>query len=148
MLKVLIVDDEFIVRTGLINCINWKGLHLTLIGEAANGREALEIIQQKAPDIVLLDMIMPEMSGMELIQKLEELNIRTNIIILSCHEDYNYVRDAFKKECVIISSSFPPLLMKFQKLFGMYLRKSYRNRIPLLSILYQTYRITERYVPI
>ncbi len=97
MLKVLIVDDEFIVRTGLINCINWKGLHLTLIGEAANGREALEIIQQKAPDIVLLDMIMPEMSGMALIQKLEELNIRTNIIILSCHEDYNYVRDAFKK---------------------------------------------------
>ena len=97
MLKVLIVDDEFIFRTGLINCINLKDLHLTLIGEAANGREALKIIQQKSPDIVLLDMIMPEMSGMELIRKLEELNIKTNIIILSCHEDYNYVRDAFKK---------------------------------------------------
>lgn len=44
MLKVLIVDDEFIVRAGLINCINWKMLELQLIGEASNGQEALQII--------------------------------------------------------------------------------------------------------
>lgn len=97
MLKVLVVDDEFIVRAGLINCINWKDLNLQLIGEASNGQEALEIILQNTPDIILLDLIMPEMTGMELIQKLEDLNIKTNIIILSCHEDYNYVRNAFKK---------------------------------------------------
>ncbi len=97
MLKVLIVDDEFIVRTGLVNCIDWESLHLRLIGEASNGREALNIILRDTPDIVLLDLIMPEMDGMELIQKLEELGIKTNIIILSCHEDYSYVRDAFKK---------------------------------------------------
>lgn len=97
MLKVLVVDDEFIVRTGLINCINWKKLDLCLIGEASNGRDALEMIIQDTPDIILLDLIMPEMNGMELIHKLEELNIKTNIIILSCHEDYRYVRDAFKK---------------------------------------------------
>lgn len=97
MLKVLVVDDEFIVRTGLINCIDWEALHLKLVGEASNGREALNLIRENTPDIVLLDMIMPEMNGMELIEKLEELNIQTNIIILSCHEDYNYVRDAFKK---------------------------------------------------
>lgn len=97
MLKVLVVDDEFIVRTGLINCIDWEALHLNLIGEASNGREALKIIMQNTPDLILLDMIMPEMNGMELIQKLEERNIKTNIIILSCHEDYNYVRNAFKR---------------------------------------------------
>lgn len=97
MLKVLVVDDEFIVRTGLINCIDWEALHLKLIGEASNGREALDIIIKETPDLILLDLIMPEMNGMELIQKLEELNIKTNIIILSCHEDYSYVRDAFKK---------------------------------------------------
>lgn len=97
MLKVLVVDDEFIVRTGLISCIQWEDMHLELIGEASNGQEALDIILEKSPDIVLLDLLMPGMTGMELIQKLEELNIRTNIIILSCHEDYSYVRDAFKK---------------------------------------------------
>ena len=97
MLKVLVVDDEFIVRTGLINCIDWEAQHLKLIGEASNGREALDIIIKETPDLILLDLIMPEMNGMELIQKLEELNIKTNIIILSCHEDYSYVRDAFKK---------------------------------------------------
>ena len=97
MLKVLIVDDEFIVRAGLINCINWKMLELQLIGEASNGQEALQIILQDTPDIILLDLIMPEMTGMELLQKLEDLNIKTNIIILSCHEDYTHVRNAFKK---------------------------------------------------
>ena len=97
MLKVLIVDDELIVRAGLINCINWKMLELQLIGEASNGQEALQIILQDTPDIILLDLIMPEMTGMELLQKLEDLNIKTNIIILSCHEDYTHVRNAFKK---------------------------------------------------
>lgn len=97
MLKVLIVDDEFIVRAGLISCIDWKALDLALIGEAANGQDALNIILHEVPDILLLDLLMPEMTGMELIDKLEELHIKTNIIILSCHEDYSYVRDAFKK---------------------------------------------------
>ena len=65
---------EFIVRAGLINCINWKMLELQLIGEASNGQEALQIILQDTPDIILLDLIMPEMTGMELLQKLEDLD--------------------------------------------------------------------------
>lgn len=97
MLKVLVVDDEFIVRAGLISCINWEEMNLNLIGEASNGQEALDIILKETPDIILLDLLMPVMTGMELIQKLEDLNIKSNIVILSCHEDYNYVREAFKK---------------------------------------------------
>lgn len=97
MLKVLVVDDEFIVRAGLISCINWEEMNLDLIGEASNGHEALDIILKETPDIILLDLLMPVMTGMELIQKLEDLNIKSNIVILSCHEDYNYVREAFKK---------------------------------------------------
>lgn len=97
MLKVLVVDDEFIVRMGLISCIRWEEMNLQLIGEASNGKEALDMIIKETPDIILLDLLMPGMTGMDLIQELEERNIRTNIIILSCHEDYSYVRDAFKK---------------------------------------------------
>lgn len=97
MLKVLVVDDEFIVRAGLISCISWEEMNLKLIGEASNGQEALDIILKETPDIILLDLLMPVMTGMELIQELEDLNIKTNIVILSCHEDYNYVREAFKK---------------------------------------------------
>ena len=97
MLKVLVVDDEFIVRAGLIGCIDWKQMNLELAGEASNGQEALDIILKETPDIILLDLLMPVMTGMELIQKLEDLKVKTNIIILSCHEDYNYVREAFKK---------------------------------------------------
>ena len=76
MLKVLIVDDEFIVRAGLINCINWKMLELQLIGEASNGQEALQIILQDTPDIILLDLIMPEMTGMELLQKIRRFKYK------------------------------------------------------------------------
>lgn len=109
-MKVLIVDDEFIVRAGLISCIDWEQLGLELIGEAANGQEALNIILKETPDIILLDLLMPEMTGMELIQKLQTLKIHTNIIILSCHEDYNYVREAFKmgvKDYILKLSSTP-----------------------------------------
>lgn len=110
MLKVLVVDDEFIVRAGLINCINWNQMNLSLIGEAANGEEALKLILDHHPDIILLDLIMPVMSGMELIEKIAELNIKTNIIILSCHEDYSYVRQAFKygvRDYILKLSSTP-----------------------------------------
>ncbi|MEY8410388.1 response regulator [Lachnospiraceae bacterium 62-26] len=110
MLKVLVVDDEFIVRAGLINCINWNQMNLSLVGEAANGKEALSLILNRRPDIVLLDLIMPVMSGMELIEKIAELNIKTNIIILSCHEDYSYVRQAFKygvRDYILKLSSTP-----------------------------------------
>ena len=48
MLKVLVVDDEFIVRAGLINCINWNQMNLSLVGEAANGKEALSLIDRKS----------------------------------------------------------------------------------------------------
>lgn len=110
MLKVLIVDDEFIVRAGLISCMNWEQMGLSLIGEASNGQEALEMILRETPDIILLDLIMPVMNGMELIQKLDELNIHTNIVILSCHEDYSYVRQAFKhgvRDYILKLSSTP-----------------------------------------
>ncbi len=96
MLKVLIVDDEFIVRVGLKNCIDWEKMNLRLVGEASNGEEALRLIEEEIPDIILLDIMMPVMNGIELINELFSRGIKTNIIILSCHDDYSYVREAFK----------------------------------------------------
>ncbi len=96
MLKVLIVDDEFIVRVGLRNCIDWDTMNLRLMGEAENGAEALQLIEKEVPDIILLDIMMPVMNGIELMNELAAREIRTNIVILSCHGDYSHVREAFK----------------------------------------------------
>ena len=96
MLKVLIVDDEFIVRLGLKSCIDWAKMNLLLIGEASNGLEALQLIEKEVPDIILLDITMPVMNGIELMNELSLRRIKTNVIILSCHDNYSYVREAFK----------------------------------------------------
>lgn len=68
MLSVLIVDDEPIFRMGLRSGINWADLDCKIIGEASNGKEALSIIEEKKPNIILLDIKMPGMDGIELLK--------------------------------------------------------------------------------
>ena len=65
MYKLLIVDDEKQVREGLKRLLPWQDYGITIIGEAINGREALGIIEDQRPDIVLLDIQMPVMNGLE-----------------------------------------------------------------------------------
>jgi two-component system response regulator YesN len=96
MLKILIVDDEVLVRVGIKSVINWDDLNMELIGEASNGKEAWEMIAVKRPDIVLLDIIMPEMDGIELLKKIKEAGIHTKVLILSCHDEFAYVRQAMQ----------------------------------------------------
>lgn len=67
MVKVLIVDDEAVVRIGLKSMIDWKTNGFDLVGEAPNGEKALELIESQQPDIVLTDIKMPAMDGLELI---------------------------------------------------------------------------------
>ncbi len=96
MYKVLIVDDEVLVRIGIKSYIQWDELGLVLIGEASNGIEALKIIEEEYPEIILLDIKMPEMDGIELLRILNKRKIFARVIVLSCHDDYEYVREALK----------------------------------------------------
>lgn len=95
MKKVLIVDDDFIVRTYLKQMLAWeeKGY---LLQDAKNGQEALDICQQLQPDIVITDMSMPIMNGIDLIKNLKSKYPKINIIVLSCHDDFSYVKEAMK----------------------------------------------------
>lgn len=63
--KVLIVEDEVLVREGLKSVIGWDKLGMEVVGDAANGRQALEIYERERPDIVLTDIRMPVMDGLE-----------------------------------------------------------------------------------
>lgn len=94
--KILIVEDEVLVRCGLKAMVNWERLGVELIGDASNGKEALEIYKAKKPDIVMTDIKMPVMDGLELIEKIREEDQITKIILLTCYEEFSYLMRAMK----------------------------------------------------
>lgn len=96
MKKVLIVDDDFLVRTYLKQMINWESHGFYIIGDAKNGREALELLQRDGVDILIADVSMPIMDGIELTRRVKKFSPSTHILILSCHDDFVYVKEAMK----------------------------------------------------
>lgn len=96
MKKVLIVDDDFLVRTYLKQMINWEEHGFYIVDDAKNGREALEILQRDGADILIADISMPIMDGIELTRQVKRFSPRTHILILSCHDDFIYVKEAMK----------------------------------------------------
>lgn len=97
MLRVLIVDDEPIVRIALREIIKWDSYGCEIAGEASNGREALRMIRGGNIDLVLVDMQMPIMTGIEFIKELHDTSegIKTGVIVLSAYRNYEYVRESF-----------------------------------------------------
>ncbi len=96
MVKVLIVDDELLVRVGLKSYIDWAKHGFELLEDARDGVEALERIALEKPDILLTDIKMPRMDGLELIRRIRERNLAIRIIVLSCYEDFETVKEAMK----------------------------------------------------
>lgn len=97
MRKVMIVDDESLVRVGFQTIIDWEAHGYQISGAYKNGLEAWEAIQLEGPpDVLLTDIKMPEMDGLELIEKIREQNIDCNILILSSHDEFNYLRASIK----------------------------------------------------
>ena len=94
--KVLIVEDEVLVREGLKSVIGWNKLGMEVVGDAANGRQALEIYERERPDIVLTDIRMPVMDGLELIARIREEDKKTGIVILTCYEKFGYLQEALR----------------------------------------------------
>ncbi|MCX7709234.1 MAG: response regulator [Clostridia bacterium] len=96
MKKVLIADDEFLVRLGLKTTIDWEENGFLIVGEAKNGKEAVELFEKFYPDILLTDIRMPVIDGLELIQILKEKKSTLKAVILSHYDDFNYAREAIK----------------------------------------------------
>lgn len=98
MYKMVIVDDEEYVREGLKDTIDWLALDINIVGEAGNGKSALEIIKLEKPEIVLTDISMPYLDGLELIQKTLELVPHTKVILISGYEDFKYAQEAIRNK--------------------------------------------------
>lgn len=95
-MKVFIVDDEKIIRKGISSILHQHLPSVKIIGEASDGVEALEKISQLLPDVVITDIKMPSMDGVELTKQIHALFPDIKIIVLSCYDDYNYVRQSMK----------------------------------------------------
>ncbi|MDR9743922.1 response regulator [Paenibacillus taichungensis] len=94
MYRVLLVDDEEDVREGLVVEVDWEALDLRIVGLAENGREALEMAERVEPDIVVTDISMPFMDGLELAKRLRERNPLVKVVILTGYDEFDYARQA------------------------------------------------------
>ncbi|MEC0137419.1 response regulator [Paenibacillus macerans] len=96
MYSVIIVDDELFVRKGLIEMIDWESSGFKVIDESDNGEDALAIIQAKKPDLVVTDIRMPVLDGLELIEAASKLQLETEFVIISGHNDFRYAQQAVR----------------------------------------------------
>ncbi|WP_138493324.1 response regulator transcription factor [Paenibacillus pinistramenti] len=94
MIKVLIVDDEPKVREGLKAIIPWESCGFTVAGSASNGLEAIDKYEELKPELVVADIRMPGMDGLQLIQTLRERDEKLHILILSGYADFDYAKKA------------------------------------------------------
>src|SRR2546428_5094460 len=95
MTRVMLVDDHELVRQGIAAMLN-SASDLQVVGEARSGREALEVARRELPDVVLMDVRMPDMDGLEATKKLKEERSRTAVIMLTMHDNPTYLRDAVR----------------------------------------------------
>ncbi|MDQ6420230.1 response regulator transcription factor [Paenibacillus sp. LHD-117] len=94
--KVLIVDDEILIRQGIKHFMDWEREGFHIVGEAANGKEALELIAELRPHIVITDIVMPVMDGEELTKQIKQQYPEIEVIILSSFGEFDYVRSTFQ----------------------------------------------------
>lgn len=98
MLKVIIIDDEVLALEYLRNMIDWEANGIELIGEARNGKKALELCKSKPVDIVISDIKMPVMDGIELAKELKLFNGSIKVILVSAYKDFEYAKSAIQYE--------------------------------------------------
>lgn len=90
MIRIALADDHALLREGMRGLLEQEA-DFTVVGEAANGAEAVELVQALQPDVVLMDVVMPELTGIEATKQIKRTNPKTAVIILSAYDDDRYV---------------------------------------------------------
>lgn len=92
MLKVVVVEDEELVRKGIVLTVDWAGAGCAVVGEAANGEEGLEVIRRYRPDLIVTDIRMPKLDGIEMLRRLREEGNRAHVVFLTAYSDFSYAQ--------------------------------------------------------
>lgn len=94
-ISVLLADDHTLFREGMRSLLH-KELNIKVVGEAENGREAVKLALELKPDVIVMDITMPDLNGMEATRKIKKIIPQTKVICLSMHSDRRYVVDMFR----------------------------------------------------
>lgn len=100
MLSLVVIDDEYLLRLGIPQIIDWNAMGITIIGEASNGEDGLALIKSLRPDIVLLDIQMPIMNGLSMMEAMKKEAIPSKIVVLSGYNDFEYAQIAMQNGAV------------------------------------------------
>jgi two-component system response regulator YesN len=131
--RVLIVDDELLIRKGMIHYLDWEQEGFLIVGEAANGQEALALIESVHPHIIITDIVMPIMDGEELTRVVKERYPQIEIMILSSFGEFDYVRSTFQNG--VVDYILKPKLDAQSLLNGL---KKAASRIPMFQTMDRT----------
>ena len=151
--RVLLADDEEEIRTGISRKIDWSALGFALVGEAGNGEEALELAEQLRPDVVLTDIKMPFLDGLELCRRLRVSLPGARLVVFSGFDDFEYARQAVSmgvSEYILKPINAPELTRVLETLRDQLdrqrlerrdmetLRRRYEESLPVLRELFYT----------
>lgn len=153
VIKLVIVDDEKMIRDGLALTINWGEYHIEVVGVAKDGLQALEMCREEKPHIVLTDIRMPKMNGIQLIQALKEEIPQVKVVILSGYDDFSYAQQALKYGAVdylikpIVMKELEQVIIRVkenleQELFGELIHiKHYQELEPMIQPYFNAIRM-------
>lgn len=159
MYRVVIVDDEEEIRKGIVQKIEWDRLGFTIAGEAENGTEALEVIEACTPDVVITDITMPIMNGLELTSLIKESYPTIKVVILTGFNDFTFAQQAIKYGVSdyllkpVLPNDIEALILKLKAEIDhemaqiedvKKLRKHYHESLPVLKDKYLTQLITSK----
>ncbi|CAG7617109.1 helix-turn-helix domain-containing protein [Paenibacillus allorhizosphaerae] len=96
MWNVLLVEDEAFVRRSLKQLVPWEAMGFTIVGEAGDGQEALAMMHACSPDLVITDIVMPVMDGIELMKRAKEEGLESAFVMLTCMNEFEYARQALE----------------------------------------------------
>ena len=96
MVKILIIDDDVLTRKGIQTLMPWSRHHMTIVGEAANGKAALEFLEAHAVDLALVDLDMPVMDGMTFIREASARYPDLNYVVLTVHTEFEYIQNVLR----------------------------------------------------
>jgi len=96
MIRVVLVDDETLVKVGLKSLADWEKLGFEIVAEGSNGEEGLALIREYKPQLLITDIVMPKMDGIEMMRRAKELNPSLQVIVLSSYDEFELVRKSMK----------------------------------------------------
>lgn len=122
MIRVLIVDDDKLVRKGLASSMPWKAFGMEIAGEANNGENALKFMESHPIDLLMTDLSMPVMSGIELMRIVREKYPQVQIVVLSLHQDFEYVQEALRLGAIDYIAKIQLEQEQFEEVLGRVVR--------------------------